>query len=75
MSSDADLALRMRAIVPSWTLLRENGELVLYGNDMPAAWKTDESCIDWLTHMERDKRKRLKQQEKRRAAKARNGHL
>jgi hypothetical protein len=65
-----DLADRMRAIDPAWRLERENGELVLYGNDMPAAWTTDASCLDWLKHMERDKRKLLKRQQQRRDAKA-----
>jgi hypothetical protein len=61
----------MCAIDSSWRLAYEQGELVLYGNGAPDgdAWTTVESCIDWLKHMERDKRNRLKRQQRRRDAK------
>ena len=66
-----DLSGRIRALDSSWSLVCEDGEPVLYGNDAPAAWRTLASCDDWIRHMERDKRKRLKQQQRRRDAKAR----
>lgn len=54
-SEDAKIVARISAYNPRWRLVREGHELVLYGNQAPAAFRCHESCHDWLKRLEKVK--------------------